>query len=58
MYCRAETIPMQVLEEYLDVHNNIFQIEGARTERMIAVVSFSPTVTVDGAGRELSHGSG
>ena len=30
-YC-AQTILMQVLEEYLDIHNYIFQIEGAMTE--------------------------
>ena len=28
----AQTILMQVLEEYLDIHNDIFQIEGAMTE--------------------------
>ena len=30
--CHAQTIFMQVHEEYLDIHNDIFQIEGAMTE--------------------------
>ena len=48
MCCCAETVLMQVLEEHLDIQNHIFQIEGAMTERMIAWVSFSPRVTVEG----------
>ena len=32
MCCCAEAILMQVFEEYQDIHNDIFQIEGAMTE--------------------------
>ena len=46
--CYAQTIFMQVLEEYLNIHNDMFQIEGAKTERMIAWVSFSSTAIVEG----------
>ena len=46
--CYAQTILMQVLEEYLDFRNDIFQIEGAMTEWMIVWVSFSTRATVEG----------
>ena len=39
---------MQVLEEYLDIHNDIFQIEGATMEWIMVWVSFSPRATIEG----------
>ena len=46
--CLAQTIFMRVLEEYLDIHNNIFQIEGAMMEWKTVWVSFSPIATNEG----------
>ena len=40
MCCYAQTILLQVLEEYLDIHNDIFQIEGAMAEWMIVCVNW------------------
>ena len=46
--CYAEFILMQILEEYLDIHYNIFPIEGAMMELMTVLVSFSYRATVEG----------
>ena len=43
---------MQVLEDYLDIHEATFQMEGAMTEWMMVWVRFLPSVTVDSQPQE------